>query len=311
MPVTIALDVGGTHMRAAVFPENEISPCFQTRIRTYSEDESSLDRLMRLISEVVPDGEPLHAIGIAVPGPIDPHNGVILTAPNLQEWVGLPIVQMIREKFGVPAALGNDANLAALGEWRFGAGQGHHHLIYLTISTGIGGGVICDDQLLLGYKGLAGELGHVTILPNGPICSCGQPGHLEAVASGPGIAAYVAEQLQAGQPSTLAGNPDAKTISQAALQGDLLALEAFQRAGHYLGLAIANYLMIFNPSIIILGGGVSQTGDLLLDPIRETVNEAVLSDHYKEDLIITLAALGDDAGLYGALALARDLFQER
>ena len=147
-------------------------------------------------------------------------------------------------------------------------------------------------------------------MPNGPICSCGQPGHLESIASGPGIAAYVAEQLQAGYASSLTGNPDAKTISQAAYQGDSLAIKAFERAGRYLGLAIANYLMIFNPSIVILGGGVSQSCDLLLDPIRKTVNEAVLSDHYREDLVITLAALGDDAGLYGALALARSLYQK-
>lgn len=308
MPVTIALDVGGTHMRAAVFPENDISPCVQTRIRTYSNNESALDRMVRLIRDVIPDGESIHAVGIAVPGPIDPHQGVILTAPNLPEWVGVPIAQIIRDQFGVPAALGNDANLAAMGEWRFGVGQGHHHLIYLTISTGIGGGVICGDRLLLGAKGLAGELGHVTVLPNGPICSCGQPGHLEALSSGPAIAAFVAEQLQTGRRSKLSGHPDAKTISQAAQHGDALAREAFERAGHYLGLAIANYLMIFNPSIVILGGGVSQTCDLLLDPVRKMVKQAVLSDHYREEVIITTAALGDDAGLYGALALARDIY---
>ena len=116
MPVTIAVDVGGTHMRAAVFSDNKISPRFQTRIRTYSGGESSLDCLMHLINKLIPAGESTHGIGVAVPGPIDPHKGVILTAPNLREWIGVPIAQMISEQFGVPAALGNDANLAALGE---------------------------------------------------------------------------------------------------------------------------------------------------------------------------------------------------
>jgi len=305
MNITIALDVGGTHMRAAVFPENENKPTRQARIRTYANGEASLDRLFKLIREVTTEDETIRGIGIAVPGPIDPKNGVILTAPNLPEWVGVPISQRLETEFGAPAHLGNDANLAAVGEWRYGAGRGHHHLVYLTISTGIGGGVICNDELLLGHQGLAGELGHVTILPDGPVCSCGQRGHLEAIASGPGIAAYVSEKLKNGHPSTLSGHPDAKAISQAAQAGDELAQSAFKRAGHFLGLGVANTLMIFNPSIVIFGGGVSQTGDLLLNPVREVISQAVLSEHYLQNLEIKQAALGDDSGLYGALALAR------
>jgi len=307
MPITLALDVGGTHMRAAVFPENQSKPSHQTRIRTYAEGDSSLDRLMRLIREVTPPGERVQSVGIAVPGPIDPHKQIIITAPNLQDWVGIPITQRIKDEIGAPAFMINDANLAAVGEWRFGAGQGHHHLIYLTISTGIGGGVICNDRLLVGARGLAGELGHVTILPDGPLCSCGQRGHLEALSSGPAIATYITDQLKKGWHSSLTGAPDAKAISQAAKAGDPLAREAYKRAGYYLGLMIANYLMIFDPSIVILGGGVSQTGDLLLEPIRRVVHQSILSEHYAHELVITQAALGDDAGLYGALALARGL----
>jgi len=292
-------------MRAAVFPDNESKPSVQSRIRTYANGETSIDRMIQLIRDVTPPGETIQAVGIAVPGPVDPRNGTIVTAPNLPEWVGVPIPQKIQEEIGAPAFLGNDANLAAVGEWRYGAGKGHHHLIYLTISTGIGGGVISNDHLLVGASGLGAELGHVTILPDGPMCNCGQPGHLEAISSGTGIAAYVADQLAAGRPSSLKGKPDAKMISEAAKEGDALAKEAFNRAGHYLGLGIANYLMIFNPSIVILGGGVSQTGDLLLNPVREVVRKSVLSEEYLQDLVICQAALGDDAGLYGALALAR------
>jgi len=306
MTLTIAVDIGGTHMRVAAFPENEKKPTFHKRIRTYTNGETSLDRLINLIQEAIPPGEHVDAVGIAVPGPVDPEKGIILTAPNLPEWEGVPIPQRIETEIGAPAFLGNDANLAALGEWHYGAGRGHHDLIYLTISTGIGGGVISNDRLLLGSHGLAAELGHVTILPDGPLCGCGQRGHLEALASGTGIAAYVAEQLANGRKSSLSGNPDTKEISQAAKNGDTLANEAFQRAGHYLGLGVANYLIIFNPSIVIFGGGVSKVGDLLFKPMRETIQKTVLSKHYLADLVITTAELDDNAGLYGALALARD-----
>lgn len=306
MTVTIALDVGGTHMRVAVFPKKQTTPIIRKRIRTYADGETSVERLINLIKDTVPEEEKVDAVGIAVPGPIDPHEGIILKAPNLPEWEREPIPREIEDEIGAPTFMGNDANLAALGEWHYGAGQGHHDLLYMTVSTGIGGGVICNDQLLLGAHGLGAELGHVTILPDGPICSCGHPGHLEALASGKAIAAYVAKKLSEGVKSSLSGKPEAKEISQAANNGDELAIEAFQRAGYYLGLGVANYLMIFNPSIVIFGGGVSKTGDLLFEPMRATIKKSVLSSHYLEDLIITTAELGDDAGLYGALALARD-----
>ncbi|MFW5713689.1 MAG: ROK family protein [Brevefilum sp.] len=304
MKIDLALDIGGTHMRAAVFPENQIKPIRQKRIRTYADGETSLNRLLNLIEDVCPPDADIHALGIGIPGVVDPESGKVITAPNLDDWVGIPVAKRIEESIGAPTFLGNDANLAALGEWQFGAGKGHNHLVYLTISTGIGGGVICNGQLLKGKHGMAGELGHVTILPGGPVCSCSQRGHLEALASGPAIMNYVTEKLKEGRKSSLLGEPDPQKISQAAREGDPLAKEAFSRAGHYLGLMIANYLMIFNPSIVILGGGVSQAGELLLDPVRKTVKNAVLSKEYLKDLEITQAGLGDDAGLYGALVLA-------
>lgn len=305
MNLIIALDIGGTHMRAAVFPKNGTEILHHKRIRTYADGETCLDRLISLIQEVKPRDGTIDAIGIAVPGIIDPQKGIILTAPNLQEWVAVPIPQLITKAIGAPAFLGNDANLAAMGEWQYGAGRGHHDLLYLTISTGIGGGVISNDQLLVGAHGLAAELGHITILPDGPICGCGQRGHLEALASGTAIAAYVTEQLAEGCLSSLGGRPDAKAISQAAKSGDKLAKKAFQRAGYYLGLGVANYLMVFNPSIVVFGGGVSNAGDLLFKPMRETLQRSVLSKHYLQDLVLTTAELGDNTGLYGALALAR------
>jgi glucokinase len=197
--------------------------------------------------------------------------------------------------------------MAGLAEWQYGAARGHDNLVYLTVSTGIGGGVISNGHLLQGFRGMAAELGHVTVDPNGPLCGCGHRGHIESFASGPAIARYVAEQIKAGKYSSLRSTPKptAVQVAEAALLGDDLAICAFERAGYYLGIAVANYLAIFDPSIVIFGGGTSQAGELLFAPFRESLRENVFHPHYLDDLIITRAALGDDAGLLGALALAK------
>lgn len=306
MDTYIAVDIGGTQIRVALYPKGDRRPIKQKRIPTRGKDESALERLIGLVAELWPADDTVCGIGIAAPGPINPKLGIIYSAPNIPGWERLPLVQIVHDRFKVPTKLGNDANLAALGEWRFGAGQGHHYLMYLTISTGIGGGVIMDDHLLLGYHGLAAELGHVTILPDGPVCSCGHRGHLEAVASGTAIGRYVAEQLAQGVPSSLShsSNPSGRDISLAAEQGDPLAKSALSRAGSFIGWALGDYLHIFNPSMIILGGGVSRSGPFLMEPLRTAMAERVISPEYLQGLVITTAALGDDAGLLGALALA-------
>jgi glucokinase len=272
-------------------------------------DAPPLERLLNLISTIWPHGDEVLGIAVAAPGPTDPFEGVIFEAPNIPGWVNLPLRQHLQGRFGVPVAVGNDANLAALGEWKFGAGRGHHHLIYITVSTGIGGGVIVDDQLLLGVRGLAAEMGHITVIPEGPLCGCGQRGHLEAVASGPAIARWVEEEIQQGVPSILAaGKPiSAKDVSAAAKKGDELARAALARAGDYLGVAVADYLHIFNPSAVIIGGGVIQSGPYLLDPLRSALHEHILSPQYLENLTLATAALGDEVGLMGALALAQTM----
>jgi len=203
--------------------------------------------------------------------------------------------------------LDNDANMAGLAEWQYGAGQGHQDLVYLTISTGIGGGVISSGHLLQGFHGMGAELGHMIIDPTGPLCGCGYHGHVESFSSGSAIARYINEQISLGQKSALQASPDlnAREVADAALQGDTLAISAFERAGHYLGIGVANYLAIFDPSILIFGGGVSQVGDLLFKPFEESLRKHTFHPHYLDGLIITKAALGDDAGLLGALALAR------
>ncbi len=306
MSIFVAVDIGGTHIRVAAYEEDNPEPLTHQRARSLARQPGTFDRLIKTIEAAWPHNQSVAAIGMASPGPLDPQAGVVLATPNIPEWRNFPVTEKLSQHFGVPAWLDNDANLAALGEWKFGAGRGHHHLLYLTISTGIGGGVIVNDRLLHGYHGLAAELGHVTVLAGGPLCSCGYPGHLEALASGPAIERYVREQLAAGVTSTLRDTTElnARLIADAASGGDELARSAYARAGEYLGIGVAGFLHTFDPSIVILGGGVSLSGPLLFEPFEASLRRHVFNPRYLEGLTITRAALGDNAGLLGALALA-------
>jgi len=306
MSLTIAIDIGGTHIRVAAFEPNSTKPIAHYKTKSLANEPGVFDRLVQAVETIWHNGE-ISAIGIASPGPLDPHKGIILETPNIPQWSNFPLAPKLIEHFGVPVFLDNDANMAALGEWQYGAGMGHSDLVYLTISTGIGGGVVSNNRLLQGYRGMGAELGHMLIDPNGPLCGCGHPGHIESFSSGPAIVRYVNEQINAGQNTSLQSDPNLTPaqIADAALSEDSLAVSAFERAGHYLGMAAANYLSIFDPSILIFGGGVSQVGELLFKPFEESLHKHVFHPHYLDDLTITKAALGDDAGLLGALALAR------
>jgi len=304
----IAVDIGGTQLRAARYPLEGIKPLLINKIPTKHRHSSLFERLVELIDSVWSNDEEVVGIGVAAPGPLNPHEGIIYSAPNIPEWKQLPLRNLLQQKYNVPVVIGNDANMAALGEWKYGAGLGHHHLIYLTISTGIGSGIITDDKLLLGIDGLAAELGHVTVIDNGPICSCGQRGHLEAISSGTAIALWVKKELEKGIPSILQSEDKITSIkiSTAAQTGDKLSIRALSHAGKYLGKAVADFLHIFNPTAVIVGGGVSQCGDHLLEPMRTAISRYVFNRHYLEKVTITTAALGDDAGLIGVLYNVRD-----
>lgn len=304
MGLIAAVDIGGTHIRVAVYEPNTTKPLAHHRTRSYANEPGVYHRLVQAIESVW--RKEVSAIGIASPGPLDPYTGTILATPNIPEWQNFPLASKLSEHFGVPVYLDNDANMAALGEWQYGAGKGHHNLVYITISTGIGGGVISSDRLLQGFHGMGAELGHMIIDPNGPRCGCGYYGHVESFSSGPAIARYINEQVASGEKTTLRAHSslNAAQVADAARQGDPLAISAFGRAGHYLGIAVANYLAIFDPSILIFGGGVSQVGDLIFKPFEESLRKYVFHPHYLDELVITRAALGDDAGLLGALAWA-------
>ena len=311
MRTIVSIDIGGTRLRAASYKQDQFQPISQKRVETKAKEPNAFGRLIDLLEDIWPKNENVDAIGVSSPGPVDPHTGVIMVTPNIKEWRDFPITAKLTDHFGIPAYLDNDANLAGLAEWKFGAGRGHHNVLYLTVSTGVGGGVIINDQLLQGHHGLAAELGHTTIQADGPLCGCGQPGHLESFSSGTGIERFVAEQLKAGRESLL--QPDKKNsahaISEAAKQGDALSIEAYQNAGKYLGIGVANFLHAFDPSIVIFGGGVSQSGPLLFDSFHVSLKERVIHSRYLEGLVITRAELGDDSGLLGARALAELKFQ--
>jgi glucokinase len=313
-PYSIAVDLGGTHIRAALYHGRDNTPLRRSRGLTPQTNDQApiLDALADAIRSVLPPGDDIAEISIAVgtPGPVDPFQGVILSAPNIPSLRNLPLRDWLAGRFPTNILVGNDANLAALGEFTFGAGQGAMDIVYLTLGTGIGGGVITNGRLLLGNRGLAAELGHVTIDPLGPICGCGHPGHLEALASGPAIAREARTRLAAGAPSLLSQlfrtDPLAVTaehVADAARQGDQLACTLVADMAAVLARFIADCLAVFSPQTVILGGGVMGLGELLLAPIRRGVANHAMAAVYLEQLTICAAQLGDDAGLLGGLAL--------
>jgi glucokinase len=306
MNVYIIVDIGGTQIRVGIYPEEGLEPLRLEKIATQGEGKP-LDRLIKLVAQTFPSEHTVRSMVVAAPGAIDPHRGIMVSAPNIPGFVNLPLRKVLVDQFNVPVSINNDANMAAMGEWCFGAGQGHHNLIYMTISTGIGGGVIIDDRLLVGERSLATEMGHITVLPDGPRCGCGQRGHLESISSGTGIANYFAEQVALGVPSVLssAPNPSTREIAEAAKEGDALSIQAIRRGATFLGVAIADYLHLFNPSIVILGGGVTKSGPLFWDTLKENLAKHLCSQEYLAGFDIKPAALGDEVGLLGALGLAR------
>jgi glucokinase len=308
----IAIDLGGTQLRAALCtPDGTIHQRVSRKTRARRGLEAVLERICETAEQVWPEEGKVRAIGISAPGPLDPFNGIVLGAPNLPGWERVPLRDIVSARFDLPVFVGNDANLAALGEHRFGAGQGFDDMIYMTISTGIGGGILVGGKLLLGHKGLAGEIGHIVLQPNGPQCGCGNRGCLEALASGTAIGRQALTLAAAGRaPAILAAaggdltQISSKSVGEAAAQGDKVAIRLLRRAGRFIGIGIANLMHLFNPQCFVLGGGVTQAGDLLFNPIRRTARRQVQIPQYAEGTEIIPAALGDDVSLLGALTLA-------
>jgi glucokinase len=312
-PLIVAVDLGGTQTRAALCgADGQIFRRVARLTEAKEGTDAVMGRIYEAISEAIGDAPlaEVAGIGIGAPGPVNPTTGVVREAPNLPGWQDVPLRTLISERFARPTFLGNDANLAGLAEYLYGAGRGIRDMIYLTISTGIGSGIIVDGRMLLGTEGLAGEAGHMIILPDGPVCGCGAHGCLEALAAGPAIARDVVMRIKSGKKSRVTklvdgdlNKVDAKVVNMAAQLGDKVAINAFRRAGTYLGIGIANLLRLFNPRMIVLGGSVTKSGPFLFDPMHEAIRANVLP-LYWEGLAIAPAALADDVGLLGAAALA-------
>jgi len=250
----------------------------------------------------------LVAIGIDAPGPVDYARGIITSPPNLPGWHDVPLASIIAKEFGVPCVLENDANAAALAEHRWGSGRGSRHMLFLTVSSGVGGGIVIDGNLYRGASGAAGEVGHMTINAHGARCHCGRRGCLEMYASGIAIA-RLARRLVARRPdsplSQLAAKQPltARLVHQAADQGDESARELIAAAGHALGTGLASLINVFNPQVIVLDGSLTKMGDLYLGPARETAQRESFAQSWS-DVRIVVGELGDRSAALGAAAVA-------
>jgi glucokinase-like ROK family protein len=251
--------------------------------------------------------EDLSAVGVSVPGPVVTEMGMVMAPPIMPGWDRFPIRDTLEKLWNVPITLNNDADLGALGEWAFGAGRGEKNVVFIKVGTGIGAGLIINKQIYVGTTGSAGEIGHLTIDENGPLCTCGNHGCLEAFASGRAIEIQ-AQKLVASGKRTLLADPNLKRIrvhdvAEAARRGDLAAQEILNRSGTFIGIAIAGLINIINPSVVIIGGGVAEVGDLLTTPIRKMVRERSL--HVSEHAVrITTAMLGRRSTLIGTIVQA-------
>ncbi len=310
----VGVDLGGTQIRATLASADGV---MQNRVATLTLAEEGpaavIERICAQI-ELAQAQQPIAAIGIGAPGPTDPYAGVVLVAPNLPGWHNVPLRQLLTERFNVPVFIGNDANLAGLAEYRYGAGRKSSHMIYITVSTGIGGGVISSKRMLLGRQGLAGEIGHITIDYSGEQDGRHAVGTLEGLASGPNFARRARQALAGGGASIVREwvNDDIAVVTpqllqQAAAKGDSFALDQFARNGRYLGIGITNLLHIFNPQRIVIGGSVwLHAQEFMLTALWETIRSRSQSPNYWSDLDIVSAELGEDVGLLGAVALAED-----
>ena len=305
--VMISVDLGGTRVRSARL-DHQLNILERHETLTLADEglEATLDRVKDLIQNVWPQNEDcVVGIGVSAPGPLNPTTGVVVAPPNLPGWHNVPLKDQIEDAFGVPVYVGNDANVAALAETARGAARGYRHVIYITVSTGIGSGMIIDGRLLLGKEGLAGEAGHIVI-----VTTSDRVTDLEEEAAGPALADQARAQINAGVSSTIldlvAGDLDritGKHVGQAAAQGDSLALGIVQRAGRLLGLGVVSLLHLFNPEILVIGGGVSKTGELLFAPMRAAIQEHALDTAYWQNLSIEQAALDEDVSIIGAAVL--------
>ena len=304
--VSLGFDLGGTQVRAALVRDGQI-----VRRAAMATDVAggplAVMAQFGALADLVVGSEVVQAVGLAAPGPLDTEAGMALRIPTLPGWDGFAVRDRLAGAFGVPAVLENDGIAAAYGEWQHGAGRGLRHLVYVTVSTGIGGGVVVDGHLLHGRRGMAGHIGHMRVAEAGPVCSCGRVGCFEALAAGRALARR-GQAVADGDPAGFLGQiavgarVDAKHVAEGARLGEAACLALLREEAHCLGRGFASLAHLFSPERIIIGGGVSQVFDLMRDGLLATYRSEAMPAF--RDVEIVPAGLGDNAGLIGAASLA-------
>jgi glucokinase len=312
MPLYVGCDLGGTNIKAGLvdISTGEVIKSRSTATLAQEGPSAVMKRMAGLIEAVIEDCDcdraEILGVGVSAPGLLDLDEGTVLFLTNLHgHWPNVPLQKTLSNYLSLPVSLLNDVRAITLGEFSFGAGRGANNMACFAIGTGIGGGVVVNRELVLGIRGQAGELGHLTIDINGPRCGCGNNGCLETFASAPAIANLGVKAVQQGQ-ATLIGEMagfdlnkiTTKLIADAALQGDEIASRIWEDAGHYIGTGIANILVSLAPDKIVISGGVAAAGDLLLTPIRKTIRDRV-SLVPVEEVEVVLGELGNEAGILG------------
>lgn len=316
MALYLALDFGGTKLAAGLVESEAGRILAHVRRPSPSSAQQSIEAMLGMARQALADAgrsrSDVAAVGVSFGGPVDEARLRVRLSHHVPGWESLPLVEVVSRELGLPTAMDNDANLQALGEWRYGAGRGVSDLLFVNVGTGIGGGLVLGGRLRRGRHGLAGEIGHTVVKPDGPPCTCGKRGCVEALAAGPGIARGALEALAANQDKgarlreLAAGHPAAVTgelVFRAAAEEDDLALAVLGEACLFLGIGIANAAAIVDPELIVVGGGVAKAGELFFRPLREAAR-AHAAPLWPEMLQIVPGQLGDDANVLGAAAMA-------
>ena len=317
---SLAADLGGTQTRVALVDDSgNIALRHSTQTLAREGREAVMNRLADTLEHVAsykPSG--IRGVGLSLASPVEPETGIMYNPPNLgPEWHLYTPVPLLQERLSLPVYAENDATLGALGEHRFGAGRGCSNMVYMTVSTGIGGGVIINDRLYTGSSGFGGEIGHMTIEQNGPLCNCGNIGCLEALASGTALARMARHRLKAGDSSAILelargdiDAVDARVVVQSAQQGDPLAHSIMREASHSLASGIISLMHIFDPQRLVIGGSLGQNLDMFMPTIEAEVKRRAMA-HFQGAVPIAKSELGDDVSLLGAAAFVFSNEDER
>jgi glucokinase len=306
-PLAVGIDLGGTQVRAAlVDAQGAVLARAATRTDAVGGPWAVMQQIKGLVGEVTqgvlrPD---LAGVGVSAPGPLDSEAGMIVCIPTLPGWIDVPIVALLKDALRLPVVLENDGVAAAIGEWRFGAGRSLRDFVYITVSTGIGGGVIADGRVLRGRRRMAAHLGHMTTAPEGELCSCGNRGCWEAQASGTALGQAARDRLASAPASSLTALGPAVTavdVVAAAQAGDAFACALMAREAELLGIGIVNLLHLYSPEAVVMGGGVSQAFDLLQAGITQWIAAHAMPPF--RTVPVHAAALGQNAGLVGAASI--------